>query len=227
MLTEGGEATRELHVGPGPLVAVMVTARPLTTPATSAHPRLLLVLQLLLLLLLEFTLKLSEDQVSPVTLDELTMALVVPGTIDTLVTVDTVHTVLTVVVTSHTAAMLLFTTTLLALGPKLALLTLLSCWLTNAELSPVVRITPVVSITFSPKLGFLTTAVVVTSESLTEVLPHTQVHILEISVLSLFSFEAEHSNAALVGNSLIVWGSFSQGDLSFSTKTFKVTSDLP
>lgn len=174
MLTEGGEATRELHVGPGPLVAVMVTARPLTTPATSAHP-LLLVLQLRLLLQLEFTRKLSEDQVSPLTLGELTMALVVPGTIDTLVTLVTVDTVLTVVVPSHTAAILLLTTTLLALGPKMALLTLLSCWLTNAlELSPVVRITPVASITtlFSLKLGFLATAVVVTSESLTEVFLH-------------------------------------------------------
>lgn len=127
MLTQGGEATREAHVGPGPLVAVMVTARPLTTPATSPHPRLLPLLPLLhalllpLLLLVVFTLLLSDDHATA-----LTMALGVPATIDTLVTDDTVVT------PSQRGAVTLLTTTLLALWPTTPFLTPVSCWLTAA-----------------------------------------------------------------------------------------------
>lgn len=127
MLTQGGEATREAHVGPGPLVAVIVTARPLTTPATSPHPRLLPLPPLLhalllpLLLLVVFTLLLSDDHATA-----LTMALGVPATIETLVTDDTVVT------PSQRGAVTLLTTTLLALWPTTPFLTPVSCWLTAA-----------------------------------------------------------------------------------------------
>lgn len=127
MLTQGGEATREAHVGPGPLVAVIVTARPLTTPATSPHPRLLPLPPLLqtlllpLLLLVVFTLLLSDDHATA-----LTMALGVPATIDTLVTDDTVVT------PSQRGAVTLLTTTLLALWPTTPFLTPVSWWLTAA-----------------------------------------------------------------------------------------------